>query len=241
MRVVLSARDLKTILNAVNVLVSEARFRFTKQGLQIRAVDAANVAMVIVNAGAEIFDRYILESETVLGVDVLRLANVSKSLDSRSLAELAVVNKMLSLSSGIMTYTVALIDPDAIRKEPRLPNLDLAAEVVIGAGEFRKAISAVDRVSDEVVFEKTDTGFRIAGAGDVESVAYTFGNSELIEVKDGKARAKYSLEYVKEFCRIANEATQLKIRFDSDNICWLTFEIRTGFGIEYILAPRVER
>lgn len=238
---ILSVKDLRTLLKGVNVLVSEARLHFTDKGLLVKAVDPANVAMVIASVEPDVFEAYsITEHEVTIGVDLDRLNDISKSFDSKARADITVMDEKLSITSSCMTYTIAVIDPSAIRREPKTPQLDLIAEVVMDAKEFKKAISAVEKVDDEVVLEKTDVGFRIVGGGAVESIAYSVDNSELIDWNNGKARAKYSLDYVKEFCKIAGDSEKVRIRLDNDHPCWLTFEIKDGFEIEYILAPRIE-
>jgi len=237
-----SVRDLRILLNSINVLVSEARLHFTDNGLNVRAVDYANVAMVAASIRSDVFESYSIAEKFKTGIDVVRLSDFCKSLESKAKAELTVMDRKLILTSGNVTYTIALIDPEAIRKEPNVPQLSLSAEVVMDAKEFKKAISTVEMIDDdEVVFEKTDAEFRIAGEGNVERISCIFGKSKLIKANDGKAKARYSLEYLKSFCKIAGDAEILRIRFDNDYICWLKFEIKDGFEIDYILAPRRDR
>jgi proliferating cell nuclear antigen len=236
---ILPVKDLKTLLKGLNVLVYEARWHFTNKGLKVRAVDAANVAMVIATIEPDAFHAYkITEEDVVIGVELDNLYEMCKSFDSKEHVDITVMDGKLSVTSGSITYTTAIIDPSAIRREPKLPELDLSAEVVIDAKEFKRAIAAVDRVSDVAFFEKTDVGFRILGEGDIESIAYSVDNSGLIDCNNGKAKAKFGINYLKEFCKVTDG--RLRIRFDNNYPCWLTFEIKDGFTLEYILAPRVE-
>ena len=235
---ILPVKDLKTLLKGLNVLVSEARWHFTDRGLNVRAVDAANVAMVIATVEPDAFQAYKIEDNVVVGVELDRLYDMCKGFDNKDYADITVMDGKLSVTSGSITYTTAIIDPSAIRREPKIPELDLPAEVVVEAKEFKKAIAAVERVDDEAIFEKTDEGFRIVGKGDVDSVAYSVDNSELIDANNGRARARFGVDYLKEFCKVANGA--VKIRFGNDYPCWLTFNPKDGFTIEYVQAPRIE-
>ena len=236
---VISAKDLKTLLKGLNALISEARLHFTDKGLRVRAVDAANVAMVIASIKPEVFEAYqTTEDDVVVGVDLDRLYSVCKSLNNKDNADIAITNEKLTVTSGSMTYTIAVIDPSAIRREPKIPELELLAEVVINAKEFKKAIAAAEKVADEAIFEKTSEEFRIIAERDVGSVVYSADSYKLIEANSGEARAKFSVKYLKMFCKVA-EGT-VRIRLGTDYPCWLTFEIKDGFAIEYILAPRIE-
>lgn len=236
---VISAKDLKTLLKGLNALVSEARLHFTDKGLHVRAVEPANVAMVIATVEPEVFEAYqTADDDVVVGVDLNRLYDVCKSLNNKDNADIAITNEKLTVTSGNMTYTIAVIDPTAIRREPKIPELDLPAEVVIDAKEFKKAIAAVEKVADEAIFEKTSEEFRIIAKGDVEGIVYSADSSKLIEANSGEAKAKFSVEYLKMFCKVAEGTVRIKL--NTDYPCWLTFEIKDGFTIEYILAPRIE-
>ncbi len=236
---ILPVKDLKTLLKGLKVLVYEARWHFTDKGLHIRAVDAANVAMIVATLEPDAFQAYkITEHNVVVGVELDRLYDMCKAFDNKDYADITVMDGKLSVTSGSMTYTTAVIDPSAIRKEPKLPELSLPAEVVMDAKEFKKAITTAERISDVVLFEKTDVGFRIVARGDVDSVAYSVDNSGLIEANNGKARARFGVDYLKEFCKVADGA--VKIRLGNDYPCWITFKIKDGFTLEYILAPRIE-
>lgn len=238
---ILPVKDLKTLLKGLNVLVFEARWHFTDKGLNVRAVDTANVAMVVATIEPDAFQAYkITEDNVVVGVELDRLYDMCKGFDNKDYADITVMDGKLSVTSGSMTYTTAIIDPSAIRKEPKLPELSLPAEIIMDAKEFKKAITTAEKISDVVLFEKTDVGFRIVAKGDVDSVAYSVDNSELIDANNGKARARFGVDYLKEFCKVADTANTLKIRFGNDYPCWLTFTIRDGFTIEYVQAPRIE-
>ena len=202
----------------------------------VKAVDPANVAMVLATIEAEAFERYELDKEVVVGVDVARLFDVCK-IFNKDLVEMSIDGGKLTLQSGSIRYSTSLIDPAAIRKEPKTPELGLRAEVVMDAKEFKKAIAAVEKISDEVVFDKTDVGFRIVGEGSDESIVYSVDNSELVDANTAEAEARYSIDYMKEFAK-AGEG-KLTIRFDTNYPCWLTFELKEGFRLEYILAPRI--
>jgi len=236
---VISAKDLKTLLKGLNALVSEARLHFTDKGLRVRAVDAANVAMVIAAIEPEAFEAYqTADDDIIVGVDLDRLYDVCKSLNNKDNADIAVTDEKLTVTSGSMTYTIAIVDPSAIRREPKIPELELPAEVAMDAKEFKKAIAAVEKVADEAIFEKTSEEFRIIAKGDVESVVYSADSSKLIEANSGEARAKFSVEYLKMFCKVAEGTVRIKL--NTDYPCRLIFEIKDGFAIEYILAPRIE-
>ncbi|MBN2487504.1 MAG: DNA polymerase sliding clamp, partial [Methanosarcinaceae archaeon] len=49
---------LKDSIESLSVLVDEARFRISPEGIAVRAVDPANVAMVTLDLAASAFDEF---------------------------------------------------------------------------------------------------------------------------------------------------------------------------------------
>jgi len=233
---------IKTATKAIVALVSEARFHFKEEGLHSRAVDPANVAMVIVDIPRESFDVYTIDEEKTVGVDVNRIHDILKSVKKKELVELKIEDEStLKVKFGSVEYSVALIDPSAIRKEPKIPELELPAKVVLDAGEFKKAIQAADKIADHVVFRSDEDGFYIEAHGDIDSIKFHMGEMELIEFNREKARSMFSVEYLKEFVKIASSGDILTIYLGNDYPVRLVFDVADGkLKVEYILAPRIE-
>ncbi|MDI9646072.1 MAG: DNA polymerase sliding clamp [Archaeoglobales archaeon] len=240
--VIMAGEILRTITRAIVVLVSEARIHFLEKGLHSRAVDPANVAMVIVDVPKESFEAYKIDGEKTIGVDMNRIFDISKSIKPKDLVELMIADEStLKVKFGSVEYTVSLIDPSAIKKEPKIPELELPVKVVMDAGEFKKAISAAEKISDHVVFSSDKTGFKIEAKGDVDKLVFNLSGAELIEFNGGEAKSMFSVEYLKEFCTIAGSGDLLTIRLGTNYPVRLLFDLAGGKAkVEYILAPRIE-
>ena len=240
--VIMTGELLKTATRAIVALVSEARIHFLEKGLHSRAVDPANVAMVIVDIPRDSFEVYNVDEEKTIGVDMDRIFDISKSISTKDLVELIVEDEStLKVKFGSVEYKVALIDPSAIRKEPRIPELELPAKIVMDAGEFKKAIAAADKISDQVVFKSDREGFRIEAKGDVDSIVFQMTETELIEFNGGEARSMFSVDYLKEFCKVAGSGDLLTIHLGTNYPVRLVFKLVGGRArVEYILAPRIE-
>ncbi len=233
---------IKTATKAIVSLVSEARFHFKEEGLHSRAVDPANVAMVIVDIPRESFEVYKVDEEKTVGVDVNRVYDILKAVKKKDLVEIKIEDEShMKIKFGSVEYMVALIDPSAIRKEPKIPELDLPAKIVLDAGEFKKAIQAADKISDHVVFRSDETGFYIEAEGDIDKITFHMGEMELIEFNRESARSMFSVEYLKEFVKIASSGDILTIYLGNNYPVRLVFDVADGrLKVEYILAPRIE-
>ena len=237
---------LKTALKALHGLVNEARLRFSEDGLMSKAVDPANVAMVIVEMPSKSFEVYKVDGggdeEVIVGCDINRTYDFVKSFKKDNLVELKCSDGRISITANKIRYSVTQIDPAAIRKEPKVPQLELPARIVLPAEEVKKAVLAAEKVSDCVVFKTDENGFYIEAKGDVDKITFSMGVGELIEFNKQEARSMFSIEYLKEFMKIAGSGDLLTIDLGTD------YPVRMEFGlcggdckVVYILAPRIER
>jgi len=239
---IISGEVLKAMAKSMAALVSEARFHFKEEGLHSRAVDPANVAMVIIDVPKDSFDVYKVDEEKTIGIDVNRVYDISKSIKRGELVELKLEDEStLKIKFGAVEYSISLIDPSAIRKEPKIPALELPAKIVLDAGEFKKAITTADKIADHVVFKSDEEGFYIEAEGDVDKITFRMSEGELIEFNKGSARSMFSLEYLKEFIKMSSSGDILTIYLGDNYPVRLIFDVADGkLKVEYILAPRIE-
>ena len=239
--VICKAEYIKTFLKGIGAIAeSEAKLRFTDQGLKVTAVDPANVAMVHATIDRTAMDVYSApEEELVVGIDVARLHNMIKSVKSKDLLELIVEDSKIKVRAGKMTYSVVLIDPNTIRKEPKIPELDLPVKVVLGLETFKQAIQLASKIDDSVIFRCDGEKFYIETKGDLETIRTVLGDSELIEFVKAEARTKFSIEYLLEFCKAGGSLDVIEIKVGTDYPGIFSFR-DSAVELMYVLAPRIE-
>ncbi len=243
MHAVVSADVIKTAMKAMSALISEAKFHLKQEGIHSRAVDPANVGMIIVDIPRTAFETYTVEEEKTIGVSIDRILDILKATKKRDLVELKlnVDDSRMHVKFGSVEYSVALIDPTAIRKEPKIPELDLPAKVVLDAGELKKAIQATDKVGDHVLFRTDETGFYIEAEGDIDKITFHMGELELIEFNKAEAKSMFSLEYLKSFVKVASTGDIATIYLGTNYPLRLALDLADGrLKVEYLLAPRIE-
>jgi len=241
---VLEGKILKSVLNGLKVLVSEAKWRINEEGLQSRVADPSNVAMVVVEIPRDGMETLLIDEETVVGVDINRLSEIVKNVKEDSLVELNVDDSTLGVKIGSLRYKVSLIDPSAIRREPKTPTLDFPAKIVMSARQFKEAINFVSKISDEVSLVSDEKEFKIVAEGDVDSIMYRLDKYELIEFNGAEARSNFSVEYLMGFCKVVPKKentsnTTLTIYLGTDYPVRLDFDIGGKVKISYFLAPRI--
>jgi proliferating cell nuclear antigen len=235
---------LEAALAPVSALVDECKVRFDEDGISIRAVDPANVAMVdmtLDEAGLE----SLVADEGVIGVDLDRLEDVIGMGGSDDLVslELDAETRKLHIQIDDLSYTLALIDPDSIRQEPDIPDLELPATAAMEGQHLLRGFSAADLVADRVRI-RGDPGAEavvIAAEGDTDDVELTLGADELVSADVPEAAdSLFSLNYLTDMGVPIPDDVIVTLRFGTEFPIKARYQAADYVSVENMLAPRVE-
>ena len=241
---IVRADTLQSTLDSVGVLVEECKIHLDEGGIEIRAVDPANVGMVDLSLEADAFESYEADGG-LIGVNLVRLADIAGMADSDQLVhlELDEETRKLHISIDGLEYTLALIDPESIREEPDLPDLDLPANIVIEGRDIDRAVTAADMVSDHIelgVDEGTET-FYVSAEGDTDDVHLELDAGDLIDLVSGPASSLFSLDYLDDMNRAIPKDAEVTTELGEEFPVKLHFDIAEGEGsVTYMLAPRIQ-
>jgi len=241
---IVSADTLQATLDSVSVLVDECKIHLTDEGLEIRAVDPANVGMVDLALDAAAFESYETDGG-LIGVNLSRLEDIAGMADSGQLIHLELDEETRKLHIAIdgLEYTLALIDPDSIRQEPDLPDLDLAAHVVIEGRDIDRAVTAADMVSDHIALgvDATDELFYVDAEGDTDDVHLELDTEDLIDLTPGDAHSLFSLDYLKNMDKAIPKDAEVRMELGDEFPVKMHFDFAEGHGsVTYMLAPRIQ-
>jgi proliferating cell nuclear antigen len=238
----IDADILKSSIETLSVLVDEARFRLSPEGLSVRAVDPANVAMVSFELSSQAFDEFSAD-DCEIGMDLSKINDIFSvaSRDDKVTMELDEMSQKLSLQLGGLSYTLALLDPSTIRAEPRIPQLELPAEVVLNGKDLQRAVKAAEKISDHMLLGIEGDVFYMEAEGDTDRVRLEIPKDQLIDMRVGEARSLFSLDYLSDIVKPASKSNEITIELGKDFPVKIGFSIANGAGkVGYLLAPRIE-
>ncbi|MFB6069998.1 MAG: DNA polymerase sliding clamp [Halanaeroarchaeum sp.] len=243
-KAIVSADTLRSTLDSVSVLVDECKIHLNEEGLAIRAVDPANVGMVDLELDAAAFESYEADGG-LIGVNLSRLEDIAGMADAGQLVQLELDEETRKLHITIdgLEYTLALIDPDSIRQEPDLPDLDLPARVVIEGADIDRAVRAADMVSDHIALGVDDGEdlFYVDAEGDTDDVHLELGLEDLIDLEVGDAHSLFSLDYLKDMNKAIPKDGEVAMELGEEFPVKIHFDIAEGLGtVTYMLAPRIQ-
>jgi proliferating cell nuclear antigen len=232
---------LRDIISALEAVVEDdIKLQIDESGFKVEAVDAANIAMVMLQAKSAAFDFYEATSSN-LAMSLSSLANYTDKRDLPVSVELDEETHKLRISQGKTKYNMSLLDPNSIAKGPRIPALDMPCEVVISGSDLRDAITAMGKVSDHAAIEQNETSFVVSARGDIDSAKVEFALSELTGVRHGESRALFSIDYLVDVAKVLAKSNNVKVESGIDYPCRVSLNIGENIFVQYLLAPRIEQ
>ncbi len=243
-KAIVSASTLQDALDSVSVLVDECKIRLNEEELSIRAVDPANVGMVDLTLEAAAFESYQADGG-VIGVNLARLEDIAGMANSGDLVhlELDEETRKLHIEVDGLSYTLALIDPDSIRQEPDIPELDLPAEIVVEGAQLNRGVKAADMVSDHIRLrvDEAEEAFSIEAEGDTDDVDLKLTREDLIAFTAGPADSLFSLDYLKDMNKAIPSDAEVTVELGEEFPVKLHYGFAEGLGqVTYMLAPRIQ-
>ncbi len=242
---IVEASTLKDAIDSVGVLVDECKIRTSPEGLQIRAVDPANVGMVDLTLSAPAFES--LNTDVgILGISWDRFEKVIGLANNGDLVHLDYDHETRKLNVEIngLSYTLALIDPDSIRQEPEIPDLNLPADVTVEGSQIARGVKAADMVSDHIRLSVDDVeqSFSFSAEGDTDDVDLKLETDDLVALSSAApADSLFSLDYLKDMNKAIPKDAEVTMELGEEFPIKLHFGFAEGHGqTTYMLAPRIQ-
>ena len=241
-RATIDAYLLRDSVEILSVLVDEIRLKTSSDGISVKAVDPANVAMVTFKLDYSAFDDF-EGDEGEIGLDQTKISDILGVADKNDKVsmELNENSKNMSINIGSFSYTLSLLDPSTIRSEPKIPQLELPAEIILNGSDLRRAVKAAEKISDHMLLGVNDDVFYMEAEGDTDKVRLDLPRDQLIDLKADNVRSLFSLDYLSDIVKPASKSNEVVLELGQDFPIKINFEIANGTGkVGYLLAPRIE-
>jgi proliferating cell nuclear antigen len=228
------------IVTIISELVTEVKIKINKEGINLTAIDPANVAMIYFKIPASLFSEYNLnKEEEVLGVNLNNLKAVLRRCKPGSSLILETQDNLLKIGLRDRVkrdFSLALIEIEMEEKD--LPSWEFNSVIHIHSDTFCEVIEDCAIVSDACSFQATPDKFIVEAHG-LNSARAEFSTDEA-EIHSGNSTARFSLEYLSKFIKGAKISSKASLSFSDNHPMRLDFH--TGeVVLSFVLAPRVEQ
>lgn len=234
-------KTLLAFIEAVGALAPECRVWLKNDGMETRAVDTANVALVSAKLPKGAFSEYDNGGKVdVMGLDISKMKTALKILADDRDVTLTLNGNRLQLGDGRYDYGNALLDVNTIRKDPNPPNIALPACIVLDAKELTEAIKAMTHISDKVVIAVPEDGtLTLSAEGDTDKLTKDL-TGRAVRSPGDKVLAAFSLDYLNDMAKVIKQAQgEVTVSLNTDHPVKFEFAIE-DVAVEYLLAPRIE-
>lgn len=243
-RAIVDASTFDSFLTQLQSVVEESKLHLKPDGLEATAVDAANVAMVSTTLKPAAFESY-TAGGGVIGVNLDQLADIIGMANSGDLVtlELNPDTMKLEIATDNLSYTMSLIDPDSIRQEPDIPDMELDSTVELDPSQLSRGIKAADMVADHLGLraDSSDEVFFIEAEGDTDDASFALSEDDVEALDVGDSESLFSLDYMKDLKKALNEADSVTMRFDDDfPVKFYTNYAEDLATATIMLAPRIQ-
>ena len=226
-------------IDVISELVTEVRMKVSDSGININAIDPANVAMVGFLLPKSSFSQFETGPE-VLGINLDSLKKILRRCSSGSSVIFEKRGNLLSIQIQDRikrNFTLNLIEVE--REEKEIPNLKFTTAVKINSVDFVDSVEDCAVVADACSFLIRDGKFIIEARGLNSAKSEFSGDEAEITTEVAGCKSRYSVEYLQKFAKGSKLFDQTILKFSDDHP--LRMDLRSeNLELSFILAPRVE-
>lgn len=234
---------LKSSIDTISNMIDEAGIMVTKEGLQLRAMDPAHVALVDYEVSKDAFQEYEIDGDAVMGIDLDRLNIILKRAGASDQMTLELdedQGKLRILFKGTSTRKFDLPLIDISDEELKVPSLEFPSVVEFPPKLFSEGIKDAEIVSEHVSIETDKENFYIKAKGDLGNVEVQIKKDQTVDFQVKEASSSmFSIEYLKDMAKAADIADTVKVSLGNSIPIKMDF-LAQGTKLSFLLAPRIE-
>lgn len=241
------AKFLKDMMGAISILIDEATFNLTSDGIKLRAMDPSRVAMVDFEWPKTVFDEYKCSETTKMCINISEMLKLLRRTGKDESVELALDEKTGRLKiiiKGKYTRTFNMPTLEAMEEEVPTPKVAFNVKAKTTTEGLREAIEDASLVSDHVKIEADAERILMNATGDLmgATIELKKGSDALLDLETKEpSKATFSLSYLSEIVKAAVTTSDVaSLEFSSDMPIKLDFKQPKDGKLTYYLAPRIE-
>ncbi|MEM5772641.1 MAG: proliferating cell nuclear antigen (pcna) [Candidatus Aenigmatarchaeota archaeon] len=241
-------KDVGLLVNSISTiaeLIDEGVFKLEKDGISLLASDRAMVAAVDFKISSSAFEKYEIDEEQSIGLDIPNFLSILKRASARDKATFSLQDSKLEIvleNSSKRRFVLPLLEISQ-EEVPRIDQLEFTTKAEMDSEILESGIEDAEVVADAVVFEASPSKFVMRAEGDISSTQLELekGNESLKELKaSGTVKARYPLDYLKKMIKAAKLTNVARIEWAQDYPLKLSFRVEDKLNLDFVLAPRVE-
>ncbi|MCL4398327.1 hypothetical protein M1137_00820 [Candidatus Parvarchaeota archaeon] len=239
------AEVFKKMMDTIGSLMSDVSIDFNEEGFAIKAMDPANIAMVLFEAKKSIFSSFNVEKPIKISVsldDLNGILRLTKKEDRLKMSDSK--NRLVIDINGKnkQHFGIPLIDENYTAQ--KIPQLKFTSEVTVLGSLIKDSVKAAVLVDDSIYFTVDRPRFIISSKSEEKEFSQELSindNKEIFDMKsDSTTRSKYSIDYLTKFLYAVDPEKPVRMSFSNNYPLKLDYEINSDASMSFILANRLE-
>ncbi len=258
------ATDFKQIFDTIReVPIEETNLDINSEGISLQTMDSTHVSVVSLVIDKTYFEKYICQKPLALGVNLVILTKLLKSVSKQDTITLATESNseylVLSLKNKVRQQTFHIPLFDLNLENLKIPSQNYALIYSVNSQEFSRILNDVSLVEGkEITLKMGMAQITISSKGDLGKTDITMSgvkiepdkissikiepNCWLIKDTDeDKIQANFNLDFLKNISK-AKQFTRnnVLISFQKDFPLAINYQFDTGCHLILHLAPKLE-
>lgn len=235
----------KRIMDTVGSLMADVSLDFTDHGLSIKAMDPANIAMIMFEGAKGLFNTFNVDKDTKLSVSLDDLNSILKLLKKEDKLKLTDSKNRLTLDivgKNKLHFAIPLIDENYTAQ--KVPQLKFSGEATLLSGLLKEAIKAGFLVDDSLYLTIEEHRLILSARSEEKEFSEDVSineNKEIFNIKsEALTRSKYSIDYLTKFLTPLDPDKPVKLSFSNNYPLKVDYELGPNANMSFILANRIE-
>lgn len=234
----------KVLVEAMKELLTDTPIEFDETGMKIISMDNSHVVLVHLKLDAEKFEHYYCKNRIVIGVNMLNLYKLIRSINSNDILTLFVDSDDLnhmgikienSEKNTKTTYKLNLLDLD--NTNIQIQPASFESVITLPSVDFQKLCRDMRNIADYVEIKNIKSQLMFSCKGEFCSqetvIADTDNGQSTTEIVQGI----FNLEYLVFFTKCTNLCNTVELHLKNDYPLLIKYTVASLGEIKLVLAP----
>jgi proliferating cell nuclear antigen len=243
----------RILVESLKEILTEGNFIFDESGVKLMAMDSTRTVLIHMKLNAENFEYYHCPQKKVVGVNMLNLFKLIKTMNNSETLNLFIEksneNKLgiLIANSEKNTQTIYKLNLLDINEEDiHIPPAEFETELSLPSGDFQKIIRDMVNIGENIEIKSIENQLILNCEGDFASQQTVLGETNnglkfnQVPPSEFPIQGIYSLKYLVLFTKCTNLCHQIHIYIKNDYPLIIKYAVASLGSIKLCLAPNIE-
>jgi proliferating cell nuclear antigen len=240
--------SIKILTEALREILNDVSLEFDETGMKLVTMDTSHVVLVHLKLDACKFEYYHCENKIVVGVNMLNLYKLIRTINSNDTLTLFIESSDMNhlgikIENGEKntktTYKLNLLDLD--NRKISIDPAEFNTVITLPSVDFQKIIRDMNNIAEFVEIKNIGTQLILACKGDFCSqetiLADNENGSTITNKKDEIVQGIFNLKYLVLFTKCTNLCTAVELFLKNDYPIIVQYPVSSLGSIKLILAP----